>query len=176
MQFCFTTSHLKAASCFGFTAFLEDGLLDTTSLGEGNRGSGSTSDDENILQPCGESVSLGILDGNNSKGSFVLFNVHKSTNSSTIVSLGDHDHGANVEFHDIRHFSSVNIDLDSVVDLEIGVRVSEGATIVGDSAWDLVGANKDLIDSAELVLSFSSVKTVKNVTSLNVVHKTEAVV
>ena len=161
---------------FGFVTFLKDGLLDTTSLGKSDLWGLSTSDDEAITQSCGEGVPLGILDRDNSERSLVLLDVHHGTHSSTIVSLGDHDHGSQVEFEGIGHLSGGDVDLDGVVDLGIRVGVSDGPSVVSDGARDLVGTNVDLVDPAELVLGFFSVNSVQDVTSLSVVHKTETIV
>jgi hypothetical protein len=92
------------------------------------------------------------------------------------MTLGDHDHGTQVEFEDIGHLSGLNRNLDSVVDLDIGVRVSESPSVVSDSARDLVGANIDLVDSTELGFGFFSVNSVQDIASLDVIHKTEAIV
>jgi hypothetical protein len=155
---------------------LDDSLLDSASLGKRDFGFASASDNEDVGQSCGESVALGILDGDDGERPVVLLNVHEGTNSPTIVSLGDHNHGTQVEFEDIRHFVGRNIDLNTVVDLDIGVRVSESASIVGDGAGNLVGTNVHLIDTAELVLCLFSVNSVQDVTSLGIVHQAEAIV
>ena len=102
--------------------------------------------------------------------------MHERTNSSAVVSLSDHDHGAQLELEDVSSLSGGNVDLDSVVDLDIRVRVSKGPSVVGDCARNLVGTNKDLVDSAKLVLSFFSVDAVQDVTSLGVVHQSESIV
>jgi len=92
------------------------------------------------------------------------------------MTLGDHNHGSKAEFVDVRALSSGDGDLDGVVDLNIRVRVTEGASVVCDSARDLVGSNVNLVDSAKLVLSFFAVEANQDVSSLDVVHKSETIV
>jgi len=175
-NFFFTSQSLETSGGFGFTSLLDDGLLDTTSLGESNLRGSSTSNNESIVQSGSEGVALGILDGDNGKGSVVLLDVHKSSHSASVVTLGDEDHGTQVKLQDIGHLSGSDIDLDRVVNLGIRVGVSEGPSVVCDGAGDLVGSNVHLGDSAKLVLSLFSVNSVHDVTSLDVEQKAETVV
>jgi len=106
----------------------------------------------------------------------VLFNVHKSTDTSAVMTLGDHNHRSKSEFENVGRLSGGDGDLDNIVDLDVGIRVSEGASVVCDSARDLVGANVNLVDSAKLVLGFLSVEADQDVSSLDVVKETVTVV
>ena len=76
----------------------------------------------------------------------------------------------------IRGLSGFNGKLDSVVDLDVRVGVSEGASIVRDGARNLVSTNIDLVDSAKLVLGFLSGEAAQDVSSLDVVKETVTVV
>jgi len=155
---------------------LKDGFLDSTSLGKSDFRLLSVSDDENVAQSCSKSVSLGILYRNNGEGTIVLFNVHKLSNTSAVMTLGDHNHGSESELENVRGLSGFNGKLDSVVDLDVRVGVSEGASIVRDGARNLVGTNIDLVDSAKLVLGFLSGEAAQDVSSLDVVKETVTVV
>lgn len=169
--------NLDSSSSFGFCSFLQNGLLDTISLGQTDqRLSRGSSNDKDIGKTSGEGVALGILDGNNGEGTIVTFDVHESTHTSTVTSTGEHDSGAHFEFKDIAHLSGSNINLDSVVDLKFGVRVTKSASIVCDSHRDLVGSDVDLLDTTQLVLGFLPRDSVQNESSLGVVEKTETVV
>mmetsp|Transcript_5813 Transcript_5813/g.16580 ORF Transcript_5813/g.16580 Transcript_5813/m.16580 type:complete len:214 (-) Transcript_5813:25-666(-) len=92
------------------------------------------------------------------------------------MSLGDHNHGSQAEFENVRALSGLDRNLDGVVDLQVGVGVSKGSSVVCDGAGDLVGTNVDLVDSAELVLSLLAVESDQDVSSLDVVQETEAIV
>lgn len=170
------SSGLDTSGGFGFAPFLKDRLLDTTSLRERDLGFLSVSDNENVAQSCGESVAFGILHCDNRERTVVLFDVHKSSDTSTVMTLGDHNHSSQAEFVDVRGLSGGDGDLDGVVDLNIGVGVTEGASVMCDSARDLVGSNVNLVDSAKLELGFFAVKANQNVSSLDVVHKSETIV
>jgi len=135
----------------------------------------STSDDENIGLTSGERVALLVLDGNNREGSIVLLEVDKLSNTPSIVTLGDHDHSAHLELVDIRHLASGDVNLHGVIDLDIRVRVTKGASIMGDSNRDLLGGDVDLLDTAELVGSLGLVNTVEDEASLGIVEETETV-
>jgi len=106
----------------------------------------------------------------------VLFNVHKSTDTSAVMTLGDHNHGSKSEFENVGRLSCGDGDLDNIVDLDVGIRVSKGASVVCDSARNLVRANVNLVDSAKLVLGFLSVEADQDVSSLDVVKETVTVV
>ena len=167
---------LKTSSSFGLGAFLKDTLLDTTSLGKANLRSGSASNDKAIGQTRAKDLALGVLDGNNGKGSFVLLNVHKSSNTTAIVSLGKHDHGTQFKFQNIRHFSSINRHFDRVIDFDIRVGESNGASVVCHADRDLSGRNVNLDNTAELELSLLAVQPLQYESSLDVKQDTEAVV
>lgn len=92
------------------------------------------------------------------------------------MSLGDHNHGTQIELDNVRALACCDRNLDGIVDLDIRVGVSEGASVVRDGAGDLVGTHVDLVDSAQLVLGLFSVETVQDVTSLCVEQQTEAIV
>mmetsp|Transcript_24198 Transcript_24198/g.36799 ORF Transcript_24198/g.36799 Transcript_24198/m.36799 type:complete len:204 (+) Transcript_24198:390-1001(+) len=105
----------------------------------------------------------------------MFFEVNKLTNTSSIVSLGHHDHGTHLELENIRHLSGGDIHLNGVVDLDIRVRVTKGASVVGDSNRDLLRRDVDLLDAAQLVLDLGLINTVKNETSLGIIKETEAI-
>ena len=106
----------------------------------------------------------------------MLLNVHESTHSSTVVTLGDHSHGSKVKFQDIAGLSGGNIDLHGVTDLNIRVRVSQSSTVMGNGARDLSSTDVDLVDSAKLVLSFFSLDAVQDIASFGVIQQSEAIV
>mmetsp|Transcript_19299 Transcript_19299/g.41902 ORF Transcript_19299/g.41902 Transcript_19299/m.41902 type:complete len:250 (-) Transcript_19299:34-783(-) len=135
----------------------------------------STSNHKGVTLTSGERVALLVLDGDDVERSIVLLKVHKSSNASGIVSLGDHDQSTHLELVDIGHFSSGDVDLDSVVDLDRWVRVTKSASVVGDSNRDLLRCDVHLLDTAKLELGLILLNAVEDETSLGVVKKTEAI-
>jgi len=92
------------------------------------------------------------------------------------MTLRDHNHSSESEFENVRSLSGGDGNLDNIVDLDVGVRVSEGASVMRDCAWDFVGTDVDLVDSAKLVLCFLSVESDQDISSLDVVKETETIV
>jgi hypothetical protein len=175
MLFSYNLLSLKVSTGLSLGALLKDGLLDTTSLGKSHLWMVTHSDDEDVLQSGGEGVSLGILDCNNREGSLVFLNVHELSHTSSVTSLGDHDHGTEFELDNVRHLTSGDINLDGVIDLDIRVGVSQSASIVSDSNWDLVSGDINLGNAAELIDRFGFFDSVKDITSLCVEKETKAV-
>jgi len=135
----------------------------------------TTSNDEDVGLTSSEGVSLLVLDGYNTEGSIVLLKVDELSNTPSVVSLGNHDHGTHLELVDIRHLSGGDVDLNGVVDGNIGIRVTEGASIVGDSNGNLLGGDVNLLDTAKLVLGLILLDTVEDEASLGIVEETETV-
>ena len=152
---------------------MEDGLLDTTSLWKGHLRGLATSDNEDIAQSCGKGVALGILHGDNGKRTFVLFNVHKSTYSTTTVSLGDHDHGTQIELDKIRGLTGSDDDLDGIIDLDEWIWVTDSTSIMSNSKRNSLLSELDLLDFAELVLRFLFSDSVDSKSSLDVVDESK---
>lgn len=66
-----------------------------------------------------------------------------------------------------------NIELDGVVGLDDRIRITDGATVVRDQEWDLLGSQHSLADLAQLVLGLLDGDPVNGETSLDVVDQTE---
>lgn len=57
-----------------------------------------------------------------------------------------------VKLDEICDLAGVQVDANGIVDLNEGVRVADGAGIVGHQVGDSLGANNNLLDFAQLVL------------------------
>lgn len=57
-----------------------------------------------------------------------------------------------IELDVVGDLGGLQVDADRVVDLDEGVRVADGAGVVGDQVGDAFGANDDLPHLAQLVL------------------------
>ncbi len=120
-------------------------------------------------------MSLGVLDRDNVERVVVVFHVHNLTDSTSVTSLGDGNHGAKLELENVGHFSGGNIDLDGVVDLDIRVGVSNGASIVSHGDRNLLGGDHNVVDTAELVLGFVLLDFMHNESPFCVEHDTEKI-
>ena len=170
-----TARNLELATGLGLGALLEDGLLDTTALGEGDLGLVGGADDEDVAQSGGEGVALGVLDGDDVEGTLVALNVLEGTDAAGVAALGEHDEAAELELEDVGHLAGGNVDLDGVVDLDVGVGVADGASVVGDEDGDLLAGDEDLVDAAELVGGLLAVDAVEDEAALGVEEEAEAV-
>mmetsp|Transcript_5833 Transcript_5833/g.6725 ORF Transcript_5833/g.6725 Transcript_5833/m.6725 type:complete len:246 (-) Transcript_5833:106-843(-) len=130
---------------------------------------------EYVVKTGYETVSLGVLNGGNVEGSIVLLNVHELSDTALVMTLGDHYHSSDLELDDVSHLSGSNVNLDGIIGLNIGVGVTDGASIVCDGNRYLVGGHVGLLDLAELDLSLFLGDTLKNETSLGIKKKTEDV-
>jgi hypothetical protein len=63
--------------------------------------------------------------------------------------------------------------LERVVDLDVGVRETDGPAVVGDDVWDLVLSDELLNNLAELEASFLGINGVGLETTLDVVENSE---
>ena len=52
----------------------------------------------------------------------------------------------------LKNLLALNVDLDSVIGLDQGVRVADGASVVGNDVRDSALADSDVLDAAELDL------------------------
>jgi hypothetical protein len=129
--------------------------------------------DKNVAETSGELVTLGVSDGDNVKGSRVLIVVSDVTDTAHVTTTSAHDEGAMIELEELGHTARFEVNLDSVVNLDVWIRVADGAAIVGDNVWDTLLANLSLLDLAELELSLLSIDLVHGVATLNVEKQTE---
>lgn len=86
------------------------------------------------------------------EGSWVTFTVDDRTHSPQVPAASDHAQVSRLELDVVYHLSSGNVNLDSVIDLDKGVRIADGAAIVCGNERDSLWTNLDLTDLAELVL------------------------
>jgi len=147
----------------------------------------AVTDAENVALSRGEFLSPSILKVDNVEGSRVHLLTKNDSNTTSVSSLGDHRHVANVELDDIDDLVLLDVKLHSVVDLNFWVRVADGASIVGHNVRDgsslplLSGVAADhalgtlgLFDNLkELELGVSCVDLLEDEASLDIVEKTE---
>jgi hypothetical protein len=130
-------------------------LSETLLGGEGNEGlSGSLSDDDTVLLSGAERVVVGILNVSNVVRTVVDLDVLEDTDATNIVSSSNEDTGSILELEASIDISGLEVKLDGVVNVDLGVGVSDGSTVMGDDVWDRVFADAFLVDLAEFELGF----------------------
>lgn len=144
--FYFTTHprnpHLVASESGRPTAItlLSNAELDTLALGERDPGL-ILADDEDVALTGGELVVNGVLDVDDVEASVVALTVSDDTNTALdtalvdflhrpeytyhIASTSDHGDDTGIELDELGDLASGKVDLDGVVDLDSGIRVTD---------------------------------------------------
>lgn len=112
----------------------------------------------------------------NVETSVVTLTVGDGSNTTSVTTTGDESQVADLELDVVRDLSRVNVKLDGVVDLDEGVGVTDGATVVGDNERNTLGTKLETADLAELVLGLLRGDTVNRKAALGVVYQTEVLV
>jgi len=93
--------------------------------------------------------------------------------TAQIVATGDHDQVARVEFDVVLDLVRLQIEPDGVVDLDVRVRVADGAAVVRDQHGHALGSDQQLLDLAQLVLGLLGRDAVHGEAALDVVDESE---
>jgi len=106
-------------------------------------------------------------------GTWMVLNVLENSNSSNIVSSVHENRRSILKFDEAIDVSSLKVKLDSIVLLDVGMRETDGSTVVGHDVWNFVLAKLLVSDLAKLERSFLTVNAVCLETSSNVVKDAE---
>ena len=147
--------------------------LGSLSLGEGDGGLGSLSDDEHVRESGGEGLAEDVGDVDNVEPTEVSLLVGDHSGSSHVSSAGDHDNVSGLELDVVDDRVLLKVELDGVVHSDDRVRVSDRSSVVGDNVGDSLGAELDLSDLAELVRSLLGRDSVDGESALDVVEDSE---
>lgn len=121
-----------------------------------------------------------------------------NTNTTHVATTNDHGDHTSVELDEVGDFSGAEIDLDGVVDLDCGIRVSDTinpsafhnvsnhslvqrligagdlrASIMRNQVWDSTLANLNSLDLAEFVFCLGLFNAVHREATLGIVDQTE---
>jgi hypothetical protein len=133
-------------------SLFDEAELDTFTLGNGDSRGLTVTNDENVLQPGGENIALHISDVGNIEGTLMLLDRLKNTNTTNIVSSNEHNRGTVGELDNRLDITSGEINLDRIVDGDVGVRISHGSTVMGSNVRDLLLVDGLFNNLAELEL------------------------
>lgn len=103
----------------------------------------------------------------------VLLPVHNRTRTAHVTSTSDHDDVASVKLDKVDDLVLLEVELDSVVDLDSRVRVTDSAAVVGDDMGDTLVSEGGLLYLEELVGGFLGGDAVNGESSLYVVEDSE---
>lgn len=152
---------------------LGNGELDTLALGQGHPWLVALADNEDVGDTGGESPVEGVLDVNDIESTDVLLPVHNRTRTAHVTSTSDHDDVASVKLDKVDDLVLLEVELDSVVDLDSRVRVTDSAAVVGDDMGDTLVSEGGLLYLEELVGGFLGGDAVNGESSLYVVEDSE---
>lgn len=107
------------------------------------------------------------------EATIVTLTVGNDTHTPHVATTGNHCDSASIEVDKFSDLSGLNIDLDSIVDLDGRVGVADGAGVVGDEIRDTLGTELHALDLGELVGCFGLGDAVDGEAALGVVDETE---
>ena len=116
------------------------------------------------------------LNVNNVKRSRVTLPVDDDANTAGVVTASDHADVAGLEADEIHNLVGGNVDPDGVVDLDQRVREADGPAVVGVQNGDVLWADADLGDAAQLVFGLLGGDAMHAEPALHVVNQTEVLV
>jgi len=99
--------------------------------------------------------------------------VNEDSNSTHVTSSGDHNDLSNIELNKVGDLSSLKVELDTVVNSDQRIGVSNGSSVMENDEGDVLRSNEELLDLAELVLSLISRDGLKNKSSLSIEEESE---
>jgi len=178
-SFVIVSSFLLLVFGFGnlsesFVSLLNEGLGETLFGGEGDDRLGVTlSDDDTVVHSGAEGVVVSILNVSNVVRSLVDFDVLENSNTTNIVSTSDENGGTVLELEASIDITGLEVELDRVVDVDLGVGVTDGSSVMGDDVRNLVLTDSLLLDLAEFELGFLLRDLDGGEASLNVVKDSE---
>ena len=110
---------------------------------------------------------------NNVEATDVLLTVRDDTATTPVTATGDEGEVASVKLDKVGDLALLDVETNSVVDLNRRVGVTNGTAVVGDNVGDTLAANGNLADLEELVGSLLRRDAVDGETALDVVKETE---
>lgn len=103
----------------------------------------------------------------------VLLAVRDDTSTTHVTSTSNHHNVSSVKVNEFDDFSRLKVKLESVVNLNGRVRITDGAAVMSDDMRDTLGTKSDRADFEELVGSFLSCDAVDSETTFDIVKETE---
>lgn len=137
-------------------------------------------------------MTSGVLQVNVILSTVVNITRSDDTNATQVMATSDHSQVSDFEGNVGNNLAGGEINLDGILGLDVGVRVSDGTTVVSDEVGDGLGTNMNRLDAAELELdhdrlinnilnfqslstyaSFGGVDSVEDETALSIVQESE---
>jgi len=153
-------------------SLLRNGQLDTLALWQRDPWFLGT-DDEDVVLTGSERVIYGILDVDDVETTIVALSVSDDTNTTHVTTTSSHGDDTSVKLDEIGDLASGEVNLDSVVDLDGWVRVTDSSCIVRDQEWDSAFAQLHSLNLAKLVFCLLGLDSMDGEAALGIVNQTE---
>lgn len=170
------TSLLFTSGVLSSLLSLQGGEVKTIVSGEGDPRLLALSNNENVADTGGNVLSVGVLHVNDIEASQMSLSVGDDTDSSNVVTTSNEGDVSGLELAVVNNLVVSQVDLDGVVDVNIGVGESDGSGVVGDDVGDLVGSDLFSLDLAELEASLILLQKLEGETTSDVVEDSVALV
>lgn len=117
---------------FPVLSFLEDVLPDASQLRQRDHALLPLADDEDVADTRSERVSLSVFEVHDVEATHVSLTLEDDADSATVLATHHHSQVATLELQYILQLVRFQIELDGVIDSNVWVRLTEGATVVSD--------------------------------------------
>lgn len=134
------------------------------------------SNDEDVIDTSGEGVSSGVLNVNDIDGSWVLFLLGDDSDTSQVVSSGDHDQVSDFELDVSDDLVGFEVEFDRVVSLDVWVWVTDGTSVVCVDVWNSLCSNPLSLNAQQFELGFLGGDWENGETSTGIVQNAEVFV
>jgi len=131
---------------------------------------------KNVGDTGGELVARSVLDVHNVEPSKMTLSDFQHSDTTQVVTTGDHDGGTDIKLEHLLNLSIGQIELDGIVNLDDGVRVTDGATLVCHDVRDALSSELLALNLAELELGLLGSDSVDSIATLCVEEKAEILV
>lgn len=158
------------------SSLLNERKLDTFTLRKRNSRSLAITNDKAVGDSSGERVTRSILDVSDVEGTLMSLDGLEDTDSTNVVTAGKHDSGTVGELDNGADLTAGEVDLDRVVEADVGVREADGSTVVGGDVRNLLLVDGLADDLAELEAGLLSLDSVSLESALDVEEDSEVLV
>lgn len=150
-----------------------DAKLDTLGLGQTDPLLATLTNDKDVGKASGKGLVTSILKMHDIKTTRVTFTVGDRTNATHAVSSSDHGNAANFKLGESLNLARFQVYADSVVNVDQGIRIADGAAVVSDDKGNSLKTNLELLNLAELVAGLLIRNAVDDKATLGVVQDAE---
>ena len=109
----------------------------------------------------------------NIKATDVLLTVDDNASTTHVTTTSDHNNVAGIELDEVGNLAGLEVELNGVVHLDVGVGVADGAAVVGEYIGNTTCADSDLADFEQLVRCLLCSNAVDREAALDIVEETE---